>query len=66
MIVLYFFIIKYQIKSMINIRRVILSCLFVVAILGLRQSDTGSNDWSRENIGKLIEIKFPSFNGSSE
>ena len=42
---------------MINIHRVLLSCILVTLVVGLRQSDIGNNDWSRENIGKLTELK---------
>jgi hypothetical protein len=51
---------------MINIHKVLLSCILVTLVIGLRQSDIGNNDWSRENIGKLTELRFPSFNGSAE
>lgn len=66
MIYIYDNILIIKLKFMINIHRVLLSCILVTLVVGLRQSDIGNNDWSRENIGKLTEFRLPSFNGTTE
>lgn len=38
---------------MINITKIFVVCTILTVISGLRQSDVGNNDWSRENIGRV-------------
>ena len=48
---------------MINIHHVILAiAILAPVVLTLRESDLGSNDWSVENIGKINQLNFPTFN----
>lgn len=45
---------------MINIGKLFLISLAVLAALAIKDTEVGVNDWSKENIGKITELRFVS------